>query len=200
MTQNLKELPNGVAINTSQWLATTQPDLGFYGFYNTVSNAGWQTTEPAAGEGILYQWSAAMNGATIDRAQGICPQGWHVPSDCEIMYLEHGLGMEISQQTLNNNTRSNTSDSQGTPGYKLRNVGTGGTGATNASGFSLLMNGVRFSNGNFQNRNNYGYFWSSTSSGATTAIYRRLQSGTRGIFRYIGDPRANAFSVRCLKD
>lgn len=198
MTQNLRELPNGVAVNASQWMATSPGDLGYYGYYNTVTTngtAGWGITEPAAGEGLLYQWSAAMLGSTTERAKGICPGGWHVPSDCELMYLEHGMGMALSEQSIAN-FRSNTTDSQGTPGYKLRSAG---IGATNVSGFSALIPGYRNTNGTFTGRGSF-YFslWSSTTS-STNAINRSLDSGARGVNRNAFN-KSYAFSVRCLKD
>ena len=200
MTQNLKELPNGVALTANQWLATSSGDQGFYGYYNTTNitgASGWATTEPAAEEGLLYQWSAAMLGITTERAQGICPTGWHIPSDCEWMYLEHGQGMSLSNQVINNNFRANTTDNQGTPGYKLRSAG---TGKTNASSFSSLLAGHRSStDGTFRNRSEYCSLWSSTSMSVSTAILRFLISGNRGVGRS-NDNKATGISVRCLKD
>ncbi|WP_445758082.1 fibrobacter succinogenes major paralogous domain-containing protein [Polaribacter sp.] len=199
MTQNLKELPNGVADNATQWLATTQPDLGYYGYYNTGTTngtAGWATTEPATGEGLLYQWSAAMLGSTTERAKGVCPTGWHIPSDCEWMYLEHGQGMSLSEQAINNNWRANTTDNQGTPGYKLRIAG---TGQTNASGFLGLLAGYRDTNGTFYDRASGGRWWSSSATSATTAIVRGLNTGNRGVSRRSNN-KAVGFSVRCLQD
>jgi uncharacterized protein (TIGR02145 family) len=199
MTQNLNELPNGIAVNASQWLATTQLDLGFYGYYNTVTPAGtsgWATTVPAASEGLIYQWSAAMLGSTLERTKGICPTGWHVPSDCEWMYLEHGQGMALSEQIIASSFRSNGTDNQGTPGYKLRSAG---TGQTNASGFSGLLAGFRGSNGSFSGRAAQLYWWSSSATTATTAFYRNSNSGSRGVNR-TSNSKANAFSVRCLKN
>lgn len=199
MTQNLNELPNGVAVNATQWLATTIADLGFYGYYNAVTfngTAGWNTTVPAASEGLLYQWSAAMLGSTTERAQGVCPSGWHIPSDCELMYLEHGQGMALSEQVLMNAQRANTTDNQGTPGYKLRSVG---AGQTNASGFTGLMGGNRLSNGTFNSRGSVAAWWSSSATGATVAIHRYSFAGFRGVFRNTF-PKANALNVRCLMD
>lgn len=199
MTQNLNELPNGVAINGTQWLASSPGDLGYYGYYNTGTvngTAGWSTTEPAAGEGLLYQWSAAMLGSTTERAKGICPSGWHIPSDCEWMYLEHGQGMSLSEQAINNNWRANTRDNQGTPGYKLRSVG---TGQTNASGFSGLLAGNRLTNGTFNARASVGSWWSSSATSATSAIVRALNTGNRGVYRD-SFSKAGGFSVRCLQD
>ena len=197
MTTNLNELPNGVAVNATQWLATTISDLGFYGYYNTVTvsgSAGWATTVPAAGEGLLYQWSAAMLGSTTERAKGVCPAGWHIPSDCEIQYLEHGQGMALSQQNLDG-FRANATDSQGTPGYKLRSAG---TGQTNASGFSAVLNGRRGNNGSFGSRNGSTFLWTSSQSGANGAFNRWLNVN-RGVYRSFGN-RGFAQSIRCLKN
>lgn len=199
MTQNLKELPYGAAIVANQWLATTISDLGYYGFYNTVQqngSSGWGTTEPAAGEGLLYQWSAAMLGSTLERAQGICPSGWHIPSDCEWMFLEHGVGMSLSEQILTA-YRSNASDNQGTPGYKLRSAG---IGQTNASGFSALLAGNRNNAGGSFNtsRNTSGLFWTSNNAG-TSAYARYVQASNRGVNR-LTYGKNGAMSVRCLKD
>jgi uncharacterized protein (TIGR02145 family) len=199
MTQNLNELPNGVAVNATQWLATTIGDLGYYGYYNAVTfngTSGWGTTVPAAGEGLLYQWSAAMLGSTTERAKGVCPSGWHIPSDCEWMYLEHGQGMALSEQVLMNAQRANTTDNQGTPGYKLRSAG---TGQTNASGFLGLMAGNRLPAGTFNSRGSVAAWWSSSATAATVAIHRYSFSGNRGVFRNTF-AKANGCSVRCLKD
>jgi uncharacterized protein (TIGR02145 family) len=112
------------------------------------------------------------------------------------MYLEHGQGMSIAQQTTNYAWRANTADNQGTPGYKLRSQG---TGQTNASNFFGLLEGRRNNgNGMFVDRTSTGYWWTSTVIG-TDASSRTLITGSRGVLRY-GDNKAIGFSVRCLKD
>lgn len=81
---NLKEIP------------TT--DQGWYGYYDDAED------EPAPGEGLLYTWDAAMNGETAERAQGICPAGYHVPSICEIEYaLKNKWKFTFSGVVLANN-------------------------------------------------------------------------------------------------
>lgn len=197
MTQNLNELPNGVTVNATQWLATTQPDLGYYGYYNTGTidgSAGWGTAQIGT-EGLLYQWSAAMVGSTTERAQGICPTGWHIPSDCEWKYLEHGQGMSISQQNILGN-RAHTNDNQGTPGYKLRIAG---IGANNESGFGGLIAGNRNANGTFSNLDLFGNWWSSSATSDTAAFGRYLRTVTKSVGRNFND-KSVGFSVRCLQD
>ncbi len=203
MVQNAIEVPTApcaAAINTgcNVWLNTSPGDIGSWGYYNTVTTngtAGWGTTQPAANEGLLYQWSAAMNGSTTERAQGVCPIGWHIPSDCEWMYLEHGQGMAIAQQNTNNAWRSTTGE-----GNKLRAVGgSGATQWTNTSGFAALLAGDRFTSGTFNSRGSGGNWWSSSETSATFAQRRYLVSSQAGVSR-TSPNKANGYSVRCLKD
>ena len=202
MQTNLKEIPSNFAAYTpTSWLATSPGDQGHWGYYNsdTTGASGWGISEPEANEGLLYQWSAAMDNSETERSRGLCPAGFHIPSDCEWMYLEHGQGMSISEQNINKAWRANTDDNQGTPGYKLLSQG---VGHTNASGFSGLLAGRRLTNGTFDGRSSSGVWWSSSATDASTpstASIRHLGTGYRGVFRDISR-QANGFSVCCLKD
>lgn len=200
MQTNLKEIPSNFAAYTpTSWLATSPGDQGHWGYSNTIDTtgaSGWGISEPAANEGLLYQWSAAMDNSETERSRGLCPAGFHIPSDCEWMYLEHGQGMSISEQNRIDAWRAHTADNQGTPGYKLRSQG---TGQTNASGFSGLFAGYRGANGTYINRSSDGYWWSSSATGAATASFRHLGTGLRGLYRNSSN-KTTGFSVRCLKD
>lgn len=198
--ENLNEVPSNFRSYTpTSWLASSPGDQGYWGYYHTTDAtgaSGWGISEPAANEGLLYQWNAAMDNSVSERSRGICPTGFHIPSDCEWMYLEHGQGMAISEQNLLNAWRSDTADNQGTPGNKLRSQG---IGQTNTSNFSGLLAGNRDTDGTFDGRASGGYWWSSSATGATTAIFRVVYTGYRGVLRS-SSLKAYGFSVRCLKD
>lgn len=155
-------------------------DRGSSDYYNNAAS------EPAANEGLLYQWSAAMNGRTAESSQGVCPTGWHVPSDCEWMFLENTLGMSVSDQVSSGSSMTRPS---GTVGSKLKSGGD--------SGFSVLMSGYGNRAPTFFNRGLSCYFWSSSDIG--TLSIRKLDSSTGYIFRYT-ENKTKSFSVRCLKD
>ena len=159
-------------------------DTGWYGYYST--------TYQAAGEGTLLQWSAAMNGATTERAQGVCPTDWHVPSDCEWMYLENSLGMTIAEQ------QGTGFRDSGSVGSKLSTFTNNGTG-TNSSGFTALLAGFRNTHGTFFNRGTFGFWWSSSETSASIALNRILHSSQVGVLRTSFN-KALGYSVRCLKD
>jgi uncharacterized protein (TIGR02145 family) len=106
------------------------------------------------------------------------------------MYLEHGLGMSVSDQMATGFRSS------GNVGSKLSTLTSAGT---NSSGWTGLMTGYRDNIGFFDHRGSYGHYWSSSASGTSDAFYRDLVSTFSRVDRY-GRTRAFAFSVRCLKD
>ena len=176
MASNLKEIPTtgctapqGTGCNV--WTAPN----GAWGFYNNAAS------EVSSGHGLLYQFGAAMNGSTTERAQGVCPTGWHIPSDCEFKYLEHGLGMTIANQNLDFAARSFPN---------IASLKTGG-----ASGFNLVFPGRRVFN-SFNGLNTNQEFWTSTK------VRRGFDNTNSIIFRTTtNNATVNlGFSVRCLKD
>jgi hypothetical protein len=52
--------------------------------------------------GRLYTWDVAMNGSKEEGTQGICPDGWHLPSDEEWKQLEMALGMTQAEADMVN--------------------------------------------------------------------------------------------------
>jgi uncharacterized protein (TIGR02145 family) len=154
--------------------------------------------------GRLYTWAAIMNGASTSNSnpsgvQGVCPSGWHVPSDSEWKELEMFLGMSQSA--------ADATDWRGTDeGGKLKHAGTTywlspNTGATNESGFTALPAGGRDASGNFSNVGYYTDFWTTREYIDNTegAWYRLLQNDASAIYRTAGY-KPYATSVRCIKD
>ena len=155
------------------------------------SGSSWYSTGgPITNEGRLYNWAGAMNGSTTERAQGVCPTGWHVPSDCEWMYLESNLGMSTAD--LDNTGWRNS----GTVGSDLSSVTGSGN---NNSGFTALLGGNRSTAGAFYNRGSFGHWWSSSELSASAVWARTLSSSQTGVSR-AGGGKATGFSLRCLKD
>lgn len=135
--------------------------------------------------GRLYSWDVAMNGSTQEMAQGICPVGWHIPSDGEWKTLEIYLGMTQLEADMVNTWRG-----QGV-GTKL---GKGGS-----SGYEALFAGRRTSYGSYSLLNQYEYVWTSTEYGIY-AWRRCLEQGISTVGRWNTFPKTYAFSVRCVKD
>jgi uncharacterized protein (TIGR02145 family) len=130
--------------------------------------------------GRLYTWYAAID------SRGVCPAGWHVPSDAEWTTLTNYLGGE------------------NVAGGKLKEAGFNhwfdpNSGATNESGFTSLPGGYRDYNGTFYYIGNIGYWWSSTDYDSYNAWYRFMSCGYSSVFSYNYD-KSFGFSVRCLRD
>ena len=142
------------------------------------------------------------NAYAVISSKGLCPAGWHVPSDCDWMYLENSLGMTLfDQQQIGVPNR-------GSVGGELKSVigwQSGGwlppnEGATNSSGFNALPGGIIITNGppalGIQQD---GYWWSSTAQGSDGHFSRHLNYSYTSIFRFSFD-NFYGLSVRCLKD
>jgi uncharacterized protein (TIGR02145 family) len=193
MAKNLAYLPE--ITFEEDWGNDTLPQFAINGYIpgsGTETVAGAKATENYITYGVLYNWSAAMNGAESSSenpsgVQGICPNGWHLPSDDEWTELYTHLG----EDTL--------------VGGKLKESGTAhwfspNTGATNESGFTALPGGSREASGVFVSGVGYiGFWWSATERPSTHAWRRYLFYGNSRLWRN-GSDKSRAFSVRCIKD
>ncbi len=151
--------------------------------------------------GGLYEWGEAMQYETTEGSPGICPPGWHVPTDNEWKILE---GTVDSQYGVSDPVWDNLYYRGLDAGGNLKETGTTNwfapnTGATNESGFTGLPWGARNGNsGLFYHLNNSGYYWTSSQNDQSNGWYRSLSFNDARIYR---DWRymAYGFSIRCLK-
>jgi uncharacterized protein (TIGR02145 family) len=130
--------------------------------------------------GGLYQWNETMQYVTTQGTQGICPDGWHIPTLVELHILEASAG-------YNSNA------------LKTVGQGTGSGAGTNTTGFSALLAGNRRTNSSFSNLGVYTYFWSSTQDSTGFAFTTYMNFRTSINYTTLYDWRGG-FSVRCLKD
>jgi len=136
--------------------------------------------------GGLYQWNEAMQYNSTQGVQGICPFGWHFPTDTEWTNLGDNLG------------------GSGVAGGKVKEAGTThwqspNTGATNSSGFTGLPGGNLGNSGTFNYLSTNAFLWSSTEYTSTEVRCRRLQyyNDNLSFYEYL---KTLGFSVRCLKN
>jgi uncharacterized protein (TIGR02145 family) len=139
--------------------------------------------------GGLYQWNEMMQYTATEGSRGICPQGWHIPTDNEWAIITEFLGGMIIA------------------GGKMKEIGNNhwnspNISATNESGFSALPGGSfsYYNTGSFLGQNSFSYSWSSTT---TNLLNRAWQWNLQAYSSYIlrTDPlKIAGLSVRCLKD
>jgi uncharacterized protein (TIGR02145 family) len=162
--------------------------------------------------GGLYLWEEMMDYAPsttgIPLVQGICPAGWHVPSNSEWCTMENTLDATVSCVSLVTGLHGFDI------GGKLKAVtGWSGTnvGATNSSWFTALPGGYRrlLSGNYFAGKKYYAYFWSATEFSSQFAWGRSLSTYHKQVYldnNYDKNPTISlssilrGFSVRCIKD
>ncbi len=146
--------------------------------------------------GGLYKWNEMMQYTTIAGAQGICPMGWHIPTDDEWKSLEMYLGMSQSH--------ADSVGFRGTDEAKKMKTTTGwfsnGNG-TNSSGFSALPGGFHYGDGTIWGLGWGGDWWSSTEyENITSRSWERSMVGNNDkVYRYF-IAKGAGYSVRCIKD
>jgi uncharacterized protein (TIGR02145 family) len=151
--------------------------------------------------GGLYQWAEFMNYTSSSAAnpsgrQGLCPAGWHIPSDAERCQLETFLDNTVNCSSL---------DWNGTDaGGKLKEMGlthwsSPNAGATNSSGFTGLPGGYRTADLTYSTLTYAALMWTSTEANGSTAWDRNLSNTTSQVGRY-NHEKILGFSGRCIKD
>lgn len=157
------------ASNTQEWNQANNNKIPAWCFYENNSEFG-------NAYGRLYNWYA------INDKRGLCPTGWHVPSDDEWMKLITELGgnefagkkMQIDSKWTDESTYNNTA-------------------------FLALPGGSRDSDGRFSSVGQIGSWWSSTESNNLEAWGRAMLVHNRSIKKF-SNPKSRGASVICLKD
>ena len=184
---------NGYTSDSTSWCGggsgTTAGDCSIYGrLYTWAAAVDSVAIYEKYGEECGYGKSCTRFSASAlatAPVRGVCPSGWHLPSNAEwsALYTNVG-GTGYAGQKL----RANSS---------LWSTNTG----TDEYGFSVLPAGRRQDNGDFNGRGYCAYFWSSTE------IENRSDYAWCQYFGYLDDyvyqdnyVKNYGFFVRCLKD
>jgi uncharacterized protein (TIGR02145 family) len=183
MAENLKvsKYANGDEIllvkDKADWATA---DTGAYCYYaNRSSNADLY--------GNLYNWSVAID------SRGVCPEGWHVPTDEEWITLEKHLGMSDSE------ARRMTAWRGTNEGDKLKSEGFGGN---NSSGFGAQGTGYRHPDGTYKAAGTDNDYWTSTpydNEGVTEGVLHGLLNTNPKVVRNFHVP-GFGFCLRCVRD
>ncbi len=199
-----------VIIGTQTWMAE---NLNYaytgvpYKYENDASDSiSWcYGNDPAycAKYGRLYTWAAAMDsvGAWTENSkgcgygkacsptypvQGVCPSGWHLPTEEEFRTLFTTVGGDsIAGAMLKTTSGWNRS----------------GNGATGMDGYSFaaLPSGYRENDGVYYAKGGYAYFWTSSvmiDNYVHSVIL--IYNNDNAILN--GHPMFSIHSVRCIKD
>ena len=187
MAENLKYLPSVVAATTG---SLTEPHYYVYGYHGTKVS-GAKTMPSYAAYGVLYNWPAAMGGAASSESnpsgvRGVCPTGWHMPSDAEWGQLIDYMG--------NSGLAADKLKEKGSTHWNVQN-----TNANNQSGFTALPGGSRETGGTFINSTNKGNWWTTSEVYDTNARNISMSALSSNVSKAIIS-KGIGNSVRCVKD
>jgi uncharacterized protein (TIGR02145 family) len=157
--------------NAEEWKRAGENKQPAWCYYNN---------DPANGSiyGKLYNWFA------VSDPRGLCPVGWHVPSNEEWTTLTDYLGgEEIAGDKLKSKS-----------GWAEDGNG------TNSTDFLGLPGGSRNGDGTFYYIGKNGSWWSSSQYLKGFAWYRTLNNSSGNVNRFFYNNKEKGFSVRCLRD
>lgn len=150
--------------------------------------------------GGLYQWNEVMQYTTQQGVKGICPDGWHIPTDEDWKVLEgavdshYGIGdaeWDIFVQSRGFDAGKNL---KSTSGWLYSGNG------TDLFGFSGLPAGYSY-DGIFITAGSQARWYTSSEYSSISALFRLLQGFHSQISRFVSDfTKDVGFPVRCVKD
>jgi uncharacterized protein (TIGR02145 family) len=152
--------------------------------------------------GGLYQWNEAMQYTSDQSIKGICPEGWHLPSNSEWTTLTNYV--RTQPENLCNSSTSNIAKSMSSTTNWNNSSNTCAVGnnplLNNSTGFSCLPAGNHSSGsgGSYYLKKNC-YFWTSTQSysGYANNIYIFNSSSNVSSYSY---EKQYGLSVRCIQN
>ncbi len=162
--------------------------------WRTASEGAWSyylhSEELGKTYGKLYNWHAVSDN------RGLCPAGWHVPSDEEWKMLETGMGMtqdDADRAGLRDRYAGGSLKANGTEYWRNPNML-----ATDLIGFAALPGGYMHPDGRFYTLRRNANWWTSTDQDENNAIYRNIYFNNGGIYRNRYN-QSSGFSVRCVR-
>ncbi len=143
--------------------------------------------------GRLYSWNAAMHGASSSNGnpsgvQGVCPDGWHLPSKAEFEQLIETVGGDFSGGSA---LKSDNDAYWNTPNNN-----------NNQSGFSAYGAGYRTDPlYTYTNLKETTSFWSTTEDNANVAQKMNLKWNLNSVsVNSLVGTKNTGYSIRCVKN
>ena len=184
MAQNLKYAGDGVSLGTT----TSETDPYYYYVNGDESNSDEY--------GYLYNWAAAMKGASSSTdnpsgVQGICPNGWHLPSNAEWTQLATTLGGTENAGAMLSGQPAGE-DQYWQTGTLTESVYFG------KSGFNALPAGDYRST--YSGYGSYAYFWTATEQSSSIVYGRSIGITSTSLLSNSSPQKYFGYAVRCVKN
>lgn len=194
MRENLRTTHFAIGTAIPNGVTSTYYNPYYYYPNNTSSNVSTY--------GLLYNWYAATNGTASSGStyvQGVCPMGWHIPSQTEWQQLSTYVNSQMAYRcdATSGYIGKSLSSTTGWRSYITNACCIGDhPDKNNATGFDAKPAG--YFSGSFGDFSNYACFWSSSRYNSNYYYYYLQYSSYNLSSSYDSAPSAR--SVRCLKD
>jgi uncharacterized protein (TIGR02145 family) len=219
MTENLKSTYNDI-LPFGALTEANNPSTDYTKKYYFYPN---NTSVNKDAYGLLYTWAAASNRTGVTTAaegnlstqaafQGICPGGWHLPSDYEWSQLEEQIALDTEQKYSTTDavawpaTGYTATGARGTYAPKLKSVtpvtATATAGTSNTSddnGFAAYLSGYLTNAGGIGAYGTRIQYWSSSHSATANAFDRYWVYNNTGVYRQ-ATSKSQLEAVRCKLD
>ncbi|GBU25161.1 hypothetical protein R83H12_01801 [Fibrobacteria bacterium R8-3-H12] len=177
-----------VKIGTQTWMAENLN-------YNASGSLCYDNSEANCSKyGRLYDWATAMDidakynkekwGGSDVKHKGICPTGWHLPSDAEWTTLTNFVGSPAGTKL------------KATSGWAEGGNGTDDCGFSALAGGSMYYSGLQLNNGSTTLD---GYWWSSSVDGDDYPYMRTMTYDYEFVYRFYLD-KPHMLSIRCVQN
>ena len=196
-----------IVIGGNTWMAENLRTTKFRdgsGIALVTDNTEWAGQNTAAycwpenNQANKVTYGAFYNGYAVFDTRGLCPTGWHIPSDQDWINLELELGLPQAQAYLD--AIRGEDENVGGKMKATVNWDDPNLGANNSSGFSAYGTGYRRPSGEFNwYRQWTGYLTTTLATTQGNYWMRYLGYDIQGIDRHERS-REYGYSVRCIKD
>ncbi len=158
--------------------------------------------------GGLYKWSEMMGYVDSEGAQGICPPGWHIPTDIDWRILEGYIDSEFSsddpiweQENVIRGKDAGRKLKSKTGWKPNRYSHEPGLQGDDTYGFTVLPAGRMNDNGTFWGEGRNAFFWTSSWNKVWSNLaFNRLFVEHSDSPQRIQIDKSCYYSVRCIKD
>ncbi len=205
LAENLRYLPTVTGPNGEVNIEV--PQYYVYG-YTSADNSVIDAKETFNYQtyGVLYNYLSVSPGGFFDsdtmlNIQGVCPTGWHIPSDADWRDLEMHLGLSEVECGQYGYRGEDIASMLAGNCYLWNDGALEEVDVFGNTGFDALPAGDRSSNGGFYNIGNLSNFWSSSvfeTSFVDNLIYRMVSNNNPGLYLGHYYPNHKASSLRCV--
>jgi uncharacterized protein (TIGR02145 family) len=207
MTDQDGNLYKTVIIGTQEWMAENLRVSSFRNgspLVNLTSSLDWSAANNISEASWVYYANDSLYNcpygklynkyAVTNNSNGLCPFGWHIPTESEWVTLINYLDFNAVGGNVPNDA-----------GGKLKSAGTffwsgTNTGGSNVSGFSALPGGYRSSTGVFLSEGINGYYWTNSNISNSSSYYVKVFGNSTESVTSGSGVVTSGFSVRCVRD